>query len=947
MIAAAWLVLSLSTFLLLPARALQSGSLPSARWLGQDGHDYVSPHNRLEPSDVQDMHIALSGLDPNREIVFIDVTVDDPKDQWQYNAQSFSWKAELKRSKGSPTADLFLEPGHIEAARIYHILIRYDDQSTCRMDVRGRQVNHSLRMPGAAVQARWIGQDRHDRVGAGPSVGPDGIQDARIHLTGISRRVQLNQIRIEGGAGTKWETGLNPQLLSSAEYWPDPKKPGEGDLFFQSERDLKGTKLRILVHYSGETFDSTAVSALRFDPKLRVPETPLPRLTELSASAAWVGQDGEDPAGPGDVHVRLTGLARSPAFVAAVLTDSVRGTWVHRHSERVPSPVPDGQATGPLVVRRGGDRRALDLFFRPYRDETGSTLTLRLVEQDGKMSVIRFAGSACDVARLAPRPNSTTAQAKPGDDLNALANQHGTVTLSAGTYRLTRPLVLDHPVSVTGAGKATLVFSQSSTEPPWTAAIKIHSGNTTLDGFAVRFEGPIRWVQDVSYGPAVIGTTDNKDQGKNDLKTNITLTRLDVEGPPAADPSKWVEAIRLVRLTNAQGGMVAGNILRGGPIVYFDGPWQFLNNDFRGTPVGTFSHGVFAGHNTHDVLIRGNRAKPVEPSGKCWRFAELTHRGSGDRIEDNVVEDIGARDDDTIPWSNEPEIIITESYRLTYEGKLTALSADGRLLRIGSPQGEDASTGDIVSLLSGPAAGQFRRIAQVIDQTTYLVDTPVPKGTEMISISRGFVGESFERNRIDIRRGRKSTGFVLSGNHFGTRVVKNHVLGGDTSMSMTACPTEVPVHWGWSHAPVLGVVVADNTFEDSERGARLDVEHNEHIKTNKGRTYMSLIVNDNLVRWTASFLERLKRLGVTVPPPALTLGGSPSHDAGELIVKAAGNRLEAPRTARSAGSLVVNAAEYNAHKLMNRKFSLPAATGAEATPTRSGAARSPSGDARR
>jgi hypothetical protein len=598
-------------------------------------------------------------------------------------------------------------------------------------------------------------------------------------------------------------------------------------------------------------------------------------------------------------------------------------------------------------VRRGGDRRALDLFFRPYRDETGSTLTLRLVEQDGKMSVIRFAGGAFDLARLAPRPSATAAQAKPGDDLSALANRSGTLTLSAGTYRLTRPLVLDHPVTLTAAGKATLVFSQSPTEPPWTAAIKIHSGDTTLDGFAVRFEGPIRWDQDASYGPAVIGTTDNKDQGKNDLKTNITLTRLDLEGPPAAEPSKWVEAIRLIRLTNAQSGMVAGNILRGGPIVYFDGPWQFLNNDFRGTPVGTFSHGVFAGHNTHDVLIRGNRAKPVEPSGKCWRFAELTQRGSGDRVEDNVIEDIGARDDDTIPWSNEPEIIITESYRLTYEGKLAALSADGRLLRTGAPQGEDASTGDIVSLLSGPAAGQFRGIAQVIDRTTYLVDTPIPKGTEAISISSGFVGERFERNRIDIRRGRKSTGFVLSGNHFGTQVVKNHVLGGDTSISMTACPTEVPVHWGWSHAPVLGVVVAGNTFEDSERGARLDVEHNEHIKTNKGRTYMSLTVNDNLVRWTSPFLERLKRLGVNMPPPALTLGGSPSHDAGELIVKAAGNRLEAPRGAHSAGTLIVNAAEYNSHKLMNRKFSLPAATGAEATSTRSGAARTPSTDARR
>ena len=37
---------------------------PSARWIGQDGHDYVGPSNRLEPSEVQDVHLALSGLDP-------------------------------------------------------------------------------------------------------------------------------------------------------------------------------------------------------------------------------------------------------------------------------------------------------------------------------------------------------------------------------------------------------------------------------------------------------------------------------------------------------------------------------------------------------------------------------------------------------------------------------------------------------------------------------------------------------------------------------------------------------------------------------------------------------------------------------------------------------------------------------------------------------------------
>jgi hypothetical protein len=199
----------------------QVGAQPGVRWVGQDGHDYVSPNNRLEPSEVQDMHIALSGLDPEREIDYVNVTTEPGGNQWEYNVHSFSWKAELKRTKGSRTADLFLEPGHIETPRTYHIEIRYQGGETHRFDIRGRKVSRSLRVPGAALKARWVGQDRQDRVGAGPSVGPDGVQDARIQLSGVSTKIPIKAMRIEGPAGAKWESGSNPQLLPNAEFRAD------------------------------------------------------------------------------------------------------------------------------------------------------------------------------------------------------------------------------------------------------------------------------------------------------------------------------------------------------------------------------------------------------------------------------------------------------------------------------------------------------------------------------------------------------------------------------------------------------------------------------------------------------------------------------------------------------------------------------------------------------
>ena len=174
---------------------------------------------------------------------------------------------------------------------------------------------------------------------------------------------------------------------------------------------------------------------------------------------------------------------------------------------------------------------------------------------------------------------------------------------------MARPLVLNQPVTVTSEGGATLLFEQAATEPSWSSAIKIHFGNTTLDGFAVRFAGPVRWSNDISWGPAVIGMTDSLEPGYNDPKFNVVFTRLDLEIPPVADQRGWVEAVRLMRLIGARSGVIAGNTLRGGPIEFFQGPWRIVDNEFRGTVPGTVSHGVFAAHGPHDLLVRGNRAR--------------------------------------------------------------------------------------------------------------------------------------------------------------------------------------------------------------------------------------------------------------------------------------------------------------------------------------------------
>ena len=263
-----------------------------------------------------------------------------------------------------------------------------------------------------------------------------------------------------------------------------------------------------------------------------MPRSPLPKVEEVTLTARWLGQDASDPSRPGDIHVALDGL---PAPIVAVeMSDTVREKWSYRASDRVD--VRLGGRPGSLGVGIRPDGRSADLHFAPYRDTARETFSIRLVGPDGRTWHGQFPGGPCDLSRLSPMPEASRAEARPGDDLQALLDRNGTVVLAAGTYRLSRPLVLARPATLTGRGDATLLFRQDPGDRPWGTAIKLRRGNTTLEGFAVRFEGPVRWDPTVSYGPAVIGMTENTEAGYDELKNQVVFRNLDVEAPPPRMP---------------------------------------------------------------------------------------------------------------------------------------------------------------------------------------------------------------------------------------------------------------------------------------------------------------------------------------------------------------------------------------------------------------------------
>ena len=163
----------------------RSAARLSARWVGQDGHDYVGPHEQLIPSDIQDIHVAILGLDPRREVIFLEIRSTNGN-FWRFAKDPGGWRAEFKRVKGARTGDAYFEPAGVETGRPFHLLVRYEDGSTAETDFQGKSADPKLRVTSVALAARWLGQDRQDRTSVGPSVGADGFQDVRIHLSRLS-----------------------------------------------------------------------------------------------------------------------------------------------------------------------------------------------------------------------------------------------------------------------------------------------------------------------------------------------------------------------------------------------------------------------------------------------------------------------------------------------------------------------------------------------------------------------------------------------------------------------------------------------------------------------------------------------------------------------------------------------------------------------------------------
>ena len=303
----------------------------------------------------------------------------------------------------------------------------------------------------------------------------------------------------------------------------------------------------------------------------------------------------------------------------------------------------------------------------------------------------------------------------------------------------------------------------------------------------------------------------------------------------------------------------------------------------------------------------------------------LTQGGINDVIQNNTVVGVGPMDNDTVPNPNASEVILTEAYRLQFEGKPSAISPDGRIVQISNHSGgPGAAPATSLAILSGPQAGQWRLIAQVIDPTTYLLDAPHhSRRHRHLDPQAGFVNETFEGNTIDTRGSSTATTSSWPGTTSAPRCSTITCSGGARAFVIDAYPTESPDIWGWSHCPVLG------RRDRGQHDRGLGPGWHPRRRSGPGRQVEpgpGLPLGDperQHRRLVGRVPGAAREGGAEGHPLALTVGDPLSADPAELLLTALGNQVQPPPNVVPGKTLQVNAGVVNGQVMVNQGVVLP------------------------
>ncbi len=465
------------------------------------------------------------------------------------------------------------------------------------------------------AQVTSLGQDGVDLVGPNASQGPDGIQDLELGITGLTGTVE--QIAVQAPGGFAWATAPDAAGAALAEYFP-ASSPGSGDLYLnpQVRSDLpapggtlplggstgslislwNGMILTVTIDYQEQTAPETVtvpVSGLvsATDP---MPEPAVPANVVDGMQVVDLGQDGTGQYyEQGFVHLVATatgGLTFDSSTFSQVrweLSDQAGLAW-----DSTAATVGHNHVYASL---RAGTDDVVDLYFPPARDEappsgsTAQTMTLlTLLPGVSTVYTTTFAGGDWNVSARAnplnsepaPSPAPTT-EAQLRALLASTSPEYDTIDLPAdATIIVTQPLEITHSVAIIGDNSKLLFEQGSSAAWPASASGAIYvdaSAYTnielTLSGFTIAFDmsAPIRWSNPSGAGPALYdpennpagiehAVIDTRDSNTNLNLTSLTLSNMQIDGPPAFDGALFGTLSSQVSQSVGAGAVYAGEL---------------------------------------------------------------------------------------------------------------------------------------------------------------------------------------------------------------------------------------------------------------------------------------------------------------------------------------------------------------------------------------------------
>ena len=502
--------------------------------------------------------------------------------------------------------------------------------------------------------------------------------------------------------------------------------------------------------------------------------------------------------------------------------------------------------------------------------------------------------------------------------------------LNAGNYYIdaNQPLVFSRPLWLDGSPNANIIFNANSliTGNSLTqcgSLVQINSNHVMLSNINLSFSNPVHF----SNGTAISINKGKTSPGQRIV--DVTLSNLTITGP-ASTADDWANQTNLTNIMpagrNAQNlimadnasGFIVHNTFKGGPVEVKSGPWNITDNTFLGTTptnqvfpanyargdlanhtVPSYSDYVFRLDSAHDVNLSNNTATVQAPSGNepramVYRFLLINNPDTAAyniNVANNVIgSGMGRRfeDDSTRGGTpnlsnlsgnpyNQPEMILNENYQVNYEGVNLQHTGDAHVLALPSPsssrRGRPITAGDVVAILSGTYAGQYRTVAQVLDQanantTLLLLTDTMPGGansTYEISVSRGLVNTTYANNTIDLS-GTTSTGIVATGNQFGLSIINNTITGNNTEVidgngaiqinkairleAQTNERSVADIKYGyqyqyplptmaWTRTPLFNVNVANNTINNTLGGISVWVDNSggDHASSSLNRRY--------------------------------------------------------------------------------------------------------------